>query len=111
MGQFGLTKRQAELLSFIEGRLEEGSCPSFEEMREAAGLASKSGVHRLVTALVERGHLVRLPGRARALAIPGEAGEAHSSKLLRVQHLAKAGLTGTHVSKTAALQQILRVVA
>lgn len=65
-----LTKKQHELICFIEDRLAEtGISPSFEEMKEALGLKSKSGVHRLISALEERGFLRRLPNRARALEV------------------------------------------
>jgi repressor LexA len=63
-----LTAKQRELLMFIDGRLKEnGISPSFDEMREALDLKSKSGVHRLISALEERGFIRRLPNRARAL--------------------------------------------
>jgi repressor LexA len=65
-----LTKKQHELLMFIHERIKEsGVSPSFDEMKEALGLASKSGIHRLITALEERGFLRRLPHRARALEV------------------------------------------
>jgi len=65
-----LTAKQHELLCFIQLRLEEtGISPSFEEMKEALDLKSKSGVHRLISALEERGFLRRLPNRARALEV------------------------------------------
>ena len=65
-----LTRKQHELLSFIHQRLEEtGISPSFEEMKEALNLKSKSGIHRLITALEERGFIRRLPHRARALEV------------------------------------------
>jgi repressor LexA len=65
-----LTKKQLELLLFIDGHLkEQGTAPSFEEMKKAVNLKSKSGIHRLVTALEERGFLRRLPHRARAMEI------------------------------------------
>ncbi len=65
-----LTRKQHELLRFIHARLgEDGVSPSFEEMKEALALKSKSGVHRLIGALEERGFLRRLPNRARALEI------------------------------------------
>lgn len=65
-----LTRKQHELLSFIQVRLEEsGISPSFEEMKEALDLKSKSGVHRLISALEERGFIRRLPNRARALEV------------------------------------------
>jgi repressor LexA len=65
-----LTKKQYELLMFIDERVREtGVAPSFEEMKDALGLQSKSGIHRLITALVERGYVRRLKHRARALEV------------------------------------------
>src|SRR6187549_78821 len=65
-----LTVKQRELLLFIDQRLNEsGVSPSFDEMREALDLKSKSGVHRLISALEERGFIRRLPNRARALEV------------------------------------------
>lgn len=65
-----LTRKQHELLMFIHDRLREsGVPPSFEEMKEALDLRSKSGIHRLITALEERGFIRRLPNRARALEV------------------------------------------
>ena len=65
-----LTRKQAELLRFIHERLKEaGVPPSFDEMKDALDLASKSGIHRLITALEERGFLRRLAHRARALEV------------------------------------------
>ncbi len=65
-----LTKKQRELLLLINDRMQAGEiAPSFDEMREALGLKSKSGIHRLITGLVERGYLERLPNRARALEV------------------------------------------
>ena len=65
-----LTKKQRELLQFIQDRLNDsGISPSFDEMKDALGLKSKSGVHRLITGLEERGFIRRLPHRARALEV------------------------------------------
>ncbi len=65
-----LTSKQHDLLMFIYDRLKDtGVPPSFEEMKDALGLKSKSGIHRLITALEERGFLRRLPHRARAMEI------------------------------------------
>ena len=65
-----LTRKQHELLIYIQERLQEtGVSPSFEEMKEALALKSKSGVHRLISALEERGFIRRLPNRARALEV------------------------------------------
>ncbi|MBF9150079.1 transcriptional repressor LexA [Novosphingobium jiangmenense] len=85
-----LTRKQHELLTFIQTRLEDsGISPSFEEMKEALDLKSKSGVHRLISALEERGFIRRLPNRARALEVlkqpdsavskPAQAREAANS--------------------------------
>ena len=65
-----LTRKQNELLMFINKRLNDGGVsPSFDEMKEALRLKSKSGIHRLITGLEERGFLRRLPHRARALQV------------------------------------------
>jgi len=65
-----LTRKQFELLRFIHERLKEsGVPPSFDEMKDALDLRSKSGIHRLITALEERGFIRRLPNRARALEV------------------------------------------
>ncbi len=65
-----LTRKQHELLMFIHERIKEtGVSPSFDEMKEALDLASKSGIHRLITALEERGFIRRLAHRARALEV------------------------------------------
>jgi repressor LexA len=65
-----LTRKQFELLRFIHERLKEaGIPPSFDEMKDALDLRSKSGIHRLITALEERGFIRRLPNRARAIEV------------------------------------------
>lgn len=79
-----LTSKQKELLLYIHERIKEtGVSPSFDEMKEALDLASKSGIHRLITALEERGFLRRLAHRARALEVlklPESAAPAAPSK-------------------------------
>lgn len=65
-----LTAKQRDLLKFIDQRLKEkGVSPSFDEMKDALNLKSKSGIHRLITALEERGFIRRLPHKARALEV------------------------------------------
>ncbi len=65
-----LTQKQKELLLFIHERMQaDGVPPSFDEMKDALDLKSKSGIHRLITALVERGFIRRLPHRARAIEV------------------------------------------
>ena len=65
-----LTKKQYELLVLIDNKLKEnGVPPSFEEMKDAVGLKSKSGIHRLITGLEERGFIRRLPNKARAIEV------------------------------------------
>jgi repressor LexA len=75
-----LTRKQFELLRFINERLKEaGVPPSFDEMKDALDLRSKSGIHRLITALEERGFIRRLPNRARAIEViklPDSVGHA-----------------------------------
>ena len=78
-----LTEKQHQLLSYlIDYQAEKDITPSFDEMRAAIGLASKSGIHRLVSALEERGYIRKLPNRARAIEIlrhPGNEPEAYKA--------------------------------
>lgn len=68
MTKAGRTKRQNELLTFIDGfQKEKGFTPSYVEMKQALGLSSSSGIHRIVGGLEERGYLVRRPGKARSI--------------------------------------------
>jgi repressor LexA len=85
-----LTRKQYELLVFINRRLADGGVsPSFEEMKEALGLKSKSGIHRLISGLEERGFIRRLPHRARALEVvrlpedTAHAGRARAGERVR----------------------------
>lgn len=86
-----LTKKQYELLMFINERLKEtGIAPSFDEMKEALHLKSKSGIHRLISALEERGFIRRLPHRARALEIT-RLPDSVSPSLATSAHISKTG--------------------
>jgi len=64
-----LTRKQRELLAYIERRSAQGECPSFDEMKDALGLRSKSNIHRLVQALEDRGHIHRLTRHARSISL------------------------------------------
>lgn len=107
-----LTKKQHELLQFISRHLgQHGVSPSFDEMKEALGLRSKSGIHRLITGLEERGFIRRLPHRARALEVIREADNAPSRKTATgkpaftpnvIEGKFKPGLSGSHAPVTAA---------
>lgn len=67
---YATTRRQKDCYDYIAACLQDtGVPPSFDEMKDALGLRSKSGVHRIITALEERGKIVRLPNRARSIAI------------------------------------------
>lgn len=89
-----LTRKQHELLTFIQIRLEEsGISPSFEEMKEALDLKSKSGVHRLISALEERGFIRRLPNRARALEVLRQPDSAVSKPVAAREPAASAVVT------------------
>ena len=80
-----LTRKQHELIRFIQVKLEEtGVSPSFEEMKEALDLKSKSGVHRLISALEERGFIRRLPNRARALEVLKQPEDVSSKAPARI---------------------------
>lgn len=92
-----LTAKQHELIQFIQQRLEDtGISPSFEEMKEALDLKSKSGVHRLISALEERGFIRRLPNRARALEVIKQPEDATPA------NAARAPATNDAVSKITA---------
>ncbi|MBB4040844.1 repressor LexA [Microvirga flocculans] len=92
-----LTRKQHELLRFIHERLREtGVPPSFDEMKDALDLKSKSGIHRLITALEERGFIRRLPNRARALEVirlPESASGAGSQRRF-TPSVVEGGLAG-----------------
>ena len=65
-----LTVRQSQVLNLIIESVEKnGVCPSFEEMKQAIGVKSKSGIHSIITALEERGYIRKLPNRARAVEV------------------------------------------
>lgn len=65
-----MTAKQAELLAYLRTEIERtGVCPSFEEMKAAIGLKAKSGIHRLILALEERGAIVRIPGQRRGIVV------------------------------------------
>ncbi|HYZ47573.1 MAG TPA: transcriptional repressor LexA [Sphingomonas sp.] len=91
-----LTRKQHELLCFIHDRLaESGVSPSFEEMKDALDLKSKSGVHRLISALEERQFIRRLPNRARALEVlrmPDAGGKSAAAAPAPAPSLAKVAV-------------------
>ena len=104
-----LTAKQHELLLFIQKKLEEsGISPSFEEMKEALDLKSKSGVHRLISALEERGFIRRLANRARALevvklpdsSVPGKPAAAND---------AVTGMTAAPPAPPAAANDVIEI--
>ena len=100
-----LTRKQMDLLEFIHKRMQkDGVPPSFDEMKEALDLRSKSGIHRLITALEERGFIRRLPHRARALEVlklpddlrnkmAGETKAADADNLVEVNFTQENGRT------------------
>jgi len=94
-----LTKKQRDLLLFIHEKLQEdGVAPSFDDMKEALNLKSKSGIHRLIGALEERQFIRRLPNRARALEIlrlPDSAEKAPSNNLFKPDFNKKDTLPNT----------------
>ena len=91
-----LTAKQRELLLFIDQRLkQDGISPSFDEMREALELKSKSGVHRLISALEERGFIRRLPNRARALEVVKLPEVQSGAKVVQLRPAAPAAANDT----------------
>ena len=118
-----LTRKQHELLTFINRRLNEtGISPSFDEMKDALELKSKSGIHRLVTALEERGFIRRLPHRARALEVlrmPESAAAPAAARPGTFQpnviegdfHAPLAGATASEAADTVTLPLYGRIAA
>jgi len=98
-----LTRKQYELLNFINERLEStGVSPSFDEMKDALKLKSKSGIHRLITGLEERGFIRRLPHRARALEVtrlPENMGGQAKGNVVRPNF--KGGVPGSNADGTS----------
>jgi repressor LexA len=103
-----LTRKQHELLRFIHERLREsGVPPSFDEMKDALDLKSKSGIHRLITALEERGFIRRLPNRARALEVlklPETVGGAAGRRQF-TPSVVEGGLAGKAKATPAPVQE------
>jgi repressor LexA len=116
-----LTRKQQELLIFINAKLaEKGVSPSFEEMKEALGLKSKSGIHRLITGLEERGFIRRLPHRARALevlrmpesvAVRDGVGDGSGANVLRGQFGSSPKLAPAGAHETTELPLLGRIAA
>lgn len=78
-----MTEQQAKLLRYLATRIErDGVCPSFENMKDYMGLKSKSGVHRVVTALCERGYAFKHPNKGRAIEITHKGVEAVFGRVL-----------------------------
>jgi SOS-response transcriptional repressor LexA len=91
-----LTTRQSQLLEFIMTEALSKRCPSFEEMKAALGLKSKSGIHRLIGALEERGFISRPPNRARCIQIVAEHPlSAFTDEQLREEILRRQSLNDT----------------
>lgn len=105
MRQYSLTAKQAELLSYLRFHIAEtGIAPSFEEMKEAMGLQSRSGIFRLIEALEARGYVRKFPNRARAIEIiEGKARKVTSPvKLATTEALiAELAARGVHVMEAA----------
>ena len=96
-----LTRKQYELLVYIDARLNEtGISPSFDEMKDALGLRSKSGIHRLITALEERGFIRRLPNRARALEVLRLPESMHSPRTASPPPVTGGNLSSLFLSMT-----------
>lgn len=99
-----LTRKQHELIRFIQARLEEtGISPSFEEMKEALDLKSKSGVHRLISALEERGFIRRLANRARALEVLRQPEDVGAKPSLKAAANGNSSLTAVRAATPKAL--------
>lgn len=106
-----LTSKQKELLNYITEEINRTEvAPSFDEMKKHLGLKSKSGVHRLVKALEERGHIVRLAHRARAIALPSNLPPtlAQRNAIHQINGVIRDANKG-YVSKAFALSRISEI--
>lgn len=110
-----LTRKQNELLRFIHERVREsGVPPSFDEMKEALELKSKSGIHRLITALEERGFIRRLPNRARALEVirmPENAARSRLAPNVVEGNFGKPRVTPTAPDRSVSIPVMGRIAA
>ncbi len=108
-----LTKKQKELLGFLSARAALGNTPSFEEMKDAVGLKSKSGIHRLILALEERGYIKRLPNRARAIDILRPLVEAAKTAVANAVQVPVYGYiaAGTPIEAINHVQQTMEIPA
>jgi len=109
-----LTRKQNDLLNYIETVIaSDGVSPSFEEMKFAMNLKSKSGVHRLISALEERGFIRRLPNRARALeVVAGRRDEAAGRKILSAAPINPlAGFTVNQLQAELSRRQSMGIAA
>ncbi|MXP25287.1 transcriptional repressor LexA [Altererythrobacter indicus] len=105
-----LTAKQHELLLFIQRKLEEtGISPSFEEMKEALELKSKSGVHRLISALEERGFIRRLPNRARALEVLKSVDETTAGKTAKQNSSATMAKTAANDRQSTPANDVIEL--
>jgi SOS-response transcriptional repressor LexA len=85
-----MTPKQKKLLDFIKVKLSETQvCPSYQEMADALGLKSRSGVHRLVHALLAHGEIERVHGMARSIALPTPEKQSDAAKWVKVSRIAK----------------------
>lgn len=98
MIRVGLTANQKKLFAFVETELQAGKpAPSFDEMKVFMGLRSKSGIHRMVEALVERGWLIRMPNRARSIALPSATTLAEIRQILEDREIERSRLPQTMI--------------
>lgn len=106
----GLTVRQAEVVAFVQDRIgRNGIAPSYEEIAAKLGVRSRGNVNRLVNELVERGALVRLPGKAKSLALPESIGAAWVLKPLpELRRAIEAYATKHNISIETACHEALR---
>ena len=110
MSRLGLTPEQARLLAYItEFSMRKGHSPSFEQMKNAMGLASKSGIHRLVVALEERGAIVRLPNHARSVSVVDQTNLQRDLEQRISAYCRRQGITRATFDQRAAEQHLRSV--
>ena len=105
----GLTRRQADLLRFIAAfNAKQGHSPTFNEMKDALGLRSKSGIHRMIEGLEERGHITRLPNRACSISVVERDARGPSDLEIRISHYCRALQIDRTTFDQRATEELLR---
>ncbi len=106
MAKVGVSRKMKECLDFVRAYIAEhdGVSPSFQDIADGIGIASKSGVHRLIVALEERGLIQRMKDRARSLSVPDDEGTIHLTMPAKLQSLVRRKAAAAGISPEKYIQ-------